>query len=60
MSRYNEESAHKIEIGFSCGFIGFDPNVHECVDSLIADGDRHMYMRKRMKNGSDAAGSTFG
>lgn len=57
---YNAASGRGFDVGFSCGFIGFDPNVHECVESLIADGDRHMYMRKRMKNESDAADSAFG
>jgi len=56
---FNQNCERRFEISFSCGFIGFDPNVHESVDALIADGDRHMYMRKRAKNDQAAAGSNF-
>ena len=59
VAHYNQESGKRFDIGFSCGFIGFDPNVHESVDALIADGDRHMYMRKRAKYGSETTNSTL-
>ncbi len=50
ITRYNEAPGRRFAIEFSCGYTGFDPKTHECVDALLADGDHHMYMRKRAKN----------
>ncbi len=58
--RYNENHGRDYAIGFSCGYIGFDPNVHDSVDGLLADGDRHMYMRKRAKSGKTPQDSSVG
>lgn len=60
VNRYNETPGRRFAIEFSCGFIGFDPNIHDSVDALLADGDQHMYMRKRAKNSTTTPDSAVG
>lgn len=60
VANHNQHSGCYFEIAFSYGFIGFDPNVHDSVDALIADGDTHMHVRKRAKKQAETVGSTFG
>ena len=60
VTRYNETPGRHFAIEFSCGFIGFDPNIHDSVDALLADGDQHMYMRKRAKSSTAKPDSAVG
>lgn len=60
VSHYNGTSGRHFAIEFSCGFIEFDPNAHESVDGLIADGDRHMYRHKRAKSSEARRGAVVG
>jgi diguanylate cyclase (GGDEF)-like protein len=40
---------------WSVGKVAYDPARHDCVDSLLADGDRRMYQNKQEKRAASSS-----
>lgn len=50
VERYNQEAKRGYDISFSHGIVEFDPDKHNTVDALLADGDSLMYRLKKAKS----------
>lgn len=49
VEKYNQEAKCGYEISFSHGIVEFNPDKHQTLDALLADGDSLMYRLKRSK-----------
>jgi diguanylate cyclase (GGDEF)-like protein len=47
LEEYNQESISGHDIKLSYGVVDFDKDKHKSIESLLADGDSHMYMAKK-------------
>ncbi|MDH4200550.1 MAG: sensor domain-containing diguanylate cyclase [Spirochaetia bacterium] len=47
LEKYNQEVHRGYAISFSHGIVDFNPNRHQTVEKLLADGDLLMYKRKK-------------
>jgi diguanylate cyclase (GGDEF)-like protein len=54
LEKHNQETRRGYDISFSYGIVDYDPDTHQTVDALLADGDSLMYKNKnqRRKHGA--------
>lgn len=52
LDEYNQQANRGYDITFSHGVVKFDPDKHNTVDELLADGDVQMYECKKLIKGS--------
>ena len=49
LEKYNQEANRGYDISFSCGIVEFNPEKHQTIEALLADGDLLMYEIKNTK-----------
>ena len=49
LDEYNQQQIHGYKIDFSFGVVDFDPDSHDNIEALLADGDAMMYKCKQQK-----------
>lgn len=50
LEKFNREANRGYEINFSHGIVEYNPNSHQSIKALLADGDSLMYKQKKQKN----------
>ena len=49
LREYNQEIQRGYQVSFSSGIVEFNPEVHDTIEELLADGDALMYKSKELK-----------